>query len=56
MSFIVVGHGDGVPVQAGAESCLMDARGPELGPNVVGFARSRGMDSLDGIVVANPSS
>jgi hypothetical protein len=29
----------------------MDARGPELGPNVVGFARSRGMDSLDGIVV-----
>ena len=56
MSFIDVGQGDGVFVQAGGESYLIDARGHEEGPNVVDFARSRGADSLDGIVVTNPRS
>ena len=54
--FIDVGHGDGVLVQAGGESYLMDAGRPEEGPNVVGFLRSRDVDSLDGIVVTNPRS
>jgi hypothetical protein len=38
-------------VQAGGESYLIDAGRPEEGPNVVDFLRSRGIDSLDGIVV-----
>jgi beta-lactamase superfamily II metal-dependent hydrolase len=54
VSFIDIGKGDGVFVQAGGESYLIDARVPEEGPNVVDFARSRGADSLDGIVVTNP--
>ena len=56
VSFIDVGQGDGVLVQAGGESYLIDAGRPEEGPNVVDFLRSRGVDSLDGIVVANPRS
>ena len=35
--FIDVGHGDGVLVQAGGESYLMEAGRPEGGPNVVDF-------------------
>jgi beta-lactamase superfamily II metal-dependent hydrolase len=54
VSFIDVGQGDEVLVQAGGESYLIDAGRPEEGPNVVDFLRSRGVDSLDGIVVANP--
>jgi beta-lactamase superfamily II metal-dependent hydrolase len=54
VSFIDVGQGDGVLVQAGGENYLIDAGRPEEGPNVVDFLRSRGVDSLDGIVVANP--
>ena len=54
--FIDVGHGDGVLVQAGGESYLMDAGRPEEGPNVVDFLRSRDVDSLNGIVVTNPRS
>ena len=56
VSFIDVGQGDGVLVQAGGESYLIDAGRPEEGPNVVDFLRSRGVDSLDGIVVSNPRS
>jgi competence protein ComEC len=56
VSFIDVGQGDGVLVQAGGESYLIDAGRAEEGPNVVGFLRSRGVDSLDGIVVSNPRS
>jgi hypothetical protein len=56
VSFIDVGQGDGVFVQAGGESYLIDARGHEEGPNVVDFARSRGVDSLDGIVVADTAA
>jgi competence protein ComEC len=56
VSFIDLGQGDGVLVQAGGESHLIDAGRPEDGPNVVDFLRSRGVDSLDGIVVANPTS
>ena len=56
VSFIDVGQGDGVLVQAGAESYLIDAGRPEEGPNVVDFLRSRGVDSLDGIVVSNPDA
>jgi competence protein ComEC len=56
VSFIDVGQGDGVLVQAGGESYLIDAGRPEEGPNVVDFLRSRGVDSLDGIVVTNPRS
>ena len=43
-------------VQAGGESYLIDAGRPEEGPNVVDFLRSRGVDSLDGIVVSNPDA
>ncbi len=53
VSFIDVGQGDGVLVQAGGEAYLIDAGRPEEGPNVVDFLRSRGVDSLDGIVVSN---
>jgi competence protein ComEC len=56
VSFIDVGQGDGVLVQAGAESYLIDAGRPEEGPNVVDFLRSRGVDRLEGIVVSNPDA
>jgi competence protein ComEC len=56
VGFIDVGQGDGVLVQAGGESYLIDAGRTEEGPNVVDFLRSRGVDSLDGIVVSNPRS
>ena len=54
VSFIDVGQGDGVLVQAGGEDYLIDAGRAEEGPNVVDFLRSRGVESLDGIVVTNP--
>jgi competence protein ComEC len=54
VSFIDVGQGDGVLVQTAGQSYLIDAGRPEVGPNVVDFLRSRGVDSLDGIVVTNP--
>src|SRR5215210_5464689 len=56
VSFIDVGQGDGVLVQAGGESYLIDAGRPEEGPNVVDFLRSRGVERLDGIVVSNPDA
>ena len=56
VGFIDVGQGDGVLVQAGGESYLIDAGRPEEGPNVVDFLRSRGVDELDGIVVSNPDA
>jgi competence protein ComEC len=56
VGFIDVGQGDGVLVQAGGESYLIDAGRPEEGPNVVDFLRSRGVESLDGIVVSNPDA
>jgi competence protein ComEC len=56
VSFIDVGQGDGVLVQAGGESYLIDAGRPEEGPNVVDFLRSRGVDALDGVVVSNPDA
>ena len=51
VSFIDVGQGDGVLVQAGGENYLIDAGRAEEGPNVVDFLRGRGVESLDGIVV-----
>jgi competence protein ComEC len=54
VSFIDVGQGDGVLVQAGGEEYLIDAGRAEEGPNVVDFLRSRGVEELDGIVVTNP--
>jgi competence protein ComEC len=56
VSFIDVGQGDGVLVQAGSEDYLIDAGRTEEGPNVVDFLRSRGVDELDGIVVSNPDA
>jgi competence protein ComEC len=56
VSFIDVGQGDGVLVQAGGENYLIDAGRPEEGPNVVDFLRSRGVRELDGIVVSNPDA
>ena len=56
VSFIDVGQGDGVLVQAGGESYLIDAGRPEEGPNVVDFLRSRGVEYLDAIVVSNPDA
>ena len=46
VSFIDVGQGDGVLVQAG-EDYLIDAGRAEEGPNVVDFLRSRGVDDLE---------
>ncbi len=54
VSFIDVGQGDGVLVQAGGTNHLIDAGRPEEGQNVVDFLRSRGVRELDGIVVTNP--
>ena len=54
VSFIDVGQGDGVLVQAGGTNHLIDAGRPEEGPNVVDFLRSRGVKKLEGIVVTNP--
>lgn len=56
VSFIDVGQGDGVLVQAGGTSHLIDAGRPEEGANVVDFLRSRGVEDLDGIVVSNPDA
>lgn len=56
VSFIDVGQGDGVLVQAGGTSHLIDAGRPEEGPEVVDFLRARGVRSLDGIVVSNPDA
>ncbi len=56
ISFIDVGQGDGVLVQAGGENYLLDAGRAEEGPNVVDFLRSRGVEHLDGIVVSNPDA
>jgi len=56
LSFIDVGQGDGVLVQAGEENYLIDAGRTEEGPNVVDFLRDRGVEELDGIVVSNPDA
>ncbi len=56
VSFIDVGQGDGVLVQAGEENYLIDAGRAEEGPNVVDFLRSRGVEKLEGIVVSNPDA
>ena len=56
VSFIDVGQGDAVLVQAGGTNHLIDAGRPEEGPNVVDFLRSRGVRELDGIVVSNPDA
>jgi competence protein ComEC len=56
VSFIDVGQGDGVLVQAGGTNHLIDAGRPEEGPNVVDFLRSRGVRELDAIVVSNPDA
>jgi len=45
-----------VLVQAGGENYLLDGGRAEEGPNVVDFLRSRGVESIDGIVVTNPPS
>ena len=56
ISFIDVGQGDGVLVQAGGEDYLLDAGRAEEGPEVVDFLRSRGVEDLEGIVVSNPDA
>ncbi|MBA3953517.1 MAG: MBL fold metallo-hydrolase, partial [Rubrobacter sp.] len=56
MSFIDVGQGDSVLVQAGGEGYLIDAGRAEEGPNIVDFLRDRGVRDLDGIVVSNPDA
>ena len=56
VSFIDVGQGDSVLVQAGGESYLVDAGRAEEGPNIVDFLRDRGVRDLDGIIVSNPDA
>lgn len=53
MSFIDVGQGDSILVQAGGESYLIDAGNPEEGPNVVDFLRSRGVEELDAMIATS---
>ncbi len=50
VSFIDVGQGDSVLVQAGGTDHLIDAGPPEAGPEVVDFLRSRGVERLDGVI------
>ena len=54
VSFIDVGQGDAVLVQSGGKNYLIDAGRPEEGPKVVDFLRSRGVESLEAVVVTNP--
>ncbi len=56
VSFIDVGQGDSVLVQAGGTNHLIDAGRTEEGPNVVDFLRDRGVRTLDGIIVSNPDA
>jgi competence protein ComEC len=56
VSFTDVGQGDGVLIQSGGESYLLDAGKAQAGPKVVDFLRSRGVESLDGIVISNPEA
>ena len=56
VSFIDVGQGDGVLVQAGGEGYLIDAGTVEEGPDIVDFLHDRGVRTLDGIVVSNPDA
>jgi len=56
VSFIDVGQGDSILIQAGGENYLIDAGDPEEGPNVVDFLRSRGVDELDGMVSTSGDS
>jgi competence protein ComEC len=56
VSFIDVGQGDGILVQAGGQNYLIDAGRAEEGQEVVDFLRSRGVESLEGIVVSNPDA
>jgi len=56
VSFIDVGQGDSVLVQAGGESYLIDAGRAEEGPNIVDFLRDRGVRDLDGVIVSNPDA
>ena len=51
MSFIDVGQGDSVLVQAGGESYLIDAGRAEEGPNIVDFLRDRGVRDVDSVIV-----
>ncbi len=43
-------------VQSGGEGYLLDAGKAQAGPKSVDFLRSRGVDSLNGIVVSNPDA
>ena len=56
VSFIDVGQGDSILVQAGGTNHLIDAGRPEEGPGVVDFLHSRGVEKLDGIVSTNPDA
>jgi competence protein ComEC len=56
VSFIDVGQGDSVLVQAGGESYLIDAGRAEEGPNILDFLRDRGVRDLAGIIVSNPDA
>ena len=56
LSFIDVGQGDSLLVQAGGESYLIDAGRAEEGPNIVDFLRDRGVRDLDGVIVSNPDA
>jgi competence protein ComEC len=56
LSFIDVGQGDSVLVQAGGESYLIDAGRAEEGPNIVDFLRDRGVRDVDSVIVSNPDA
>ncbi|MGI8866890.1 MAG: MBL fold metallo-hydrolase, partial [Rubrobacteraceae bacterium] len=56
VSFIDVGQGDGILIQAGDSDYLVDAGRAEAGPHVVDFLHGRGGDSLDGIIVSSPDA
>jgi beta-lactamase superfamily II metal-dependent hydrolase len=56
VSFIDVGQGDSILIQSAGENYLIDAGKPEAGPEVVDFLRSRGVETLDGLVATHPDA
>ena len=56
VSFIDVGQGDATLIQSGGKSYLVDGGKSEAGPEVVDFLRSRGVESLDGLVATHPDA
>lgn len=56
VNFVDIGQGDGILVQSGGENYVIDGGKPQAGPEMVDFLRSRGVKTVDGMVVSNPDA